>query len=333
MDEADGEPLIQVSDLNKTFRVLKKNPGVWGAVKALFSPYYNHIEAVKDVSFDIQRGELVGYVGPNGAGKSTTIKMMSGILYPTHGHIKVNGLDPFKHKKKYAMKLGVMFGQRTQLWWDLPVSESFDLLRAIYKVEKSEYTKNLEYFNETLGIFDFWSQPVRRLSLGQRVRADLAASLIHNPSVLFLDEPTIGLDILAREKFRTLIKKINRERKTTILITSHDLGDIENIANRLILIDKGSVLYDGALKSFIKKHSFHTRMIITFGDKITEQPLPPGVSIVEKRGSVYEFELNRHEVNYEKMLAALGSWGELKDMVMESGSLGEVLTRIYKDVR
>ena len=331
MSEIINDPLIVVEDLYKSYKILKKSPGTWGAIKSLFSAQYNIVEAVKGISFEVNKGELVGYVGPNGAGKSTTIKMMSGILYPTSGSINVGNLQPFRNKNRYAMNLGVMFGQRTQLWWDLPVSESFDLLRTIYKIESKTYNENLDYFSDILGIKEFWGQPVRRLSLGQRVRADLAASLIHDPEVLFLDEPTIGLDVLAREKFRELIKKVNREKKTTILITSHDLGDIENIANRLILIDQGSVVYDGDLKRFVRTHSYHSRLVITFHKRTVLKTLPRGVELVEKRGDLFEFELDHRIVSYQDLLAKISKWGEIKDMHMHTASLEKVLMQMYRN--
>ena len=331
MHQTNTDPLIVIEDLCKSYKILKKNPGVGGAIKALFSAQYNIVEAVKGISFQINKGELVGYVGPNGAGKSTTIKMMSGILYPTSGSIKVGGLQPFRNKKKYSMNLGVMFGQRTQLWWDLPVSESFDLLKTIYKVDKKIYNHNLEFFSDILGIREFWGQPVRRLSLGQRVRADLAAALIHDPEVLFLDEPTIGLDVLAKEKFRELIKKVNKEKKTTILITSHDLGDIENVANRLLLIDHGSVVYDGDLKRFVRSHSYHSRLVITFYKRTALKTLPRGVELIEKRGDMCEFELDHRIVSYQDLLAKISKWGEIKDMHMQSASLEKVLMQMYRD--
>jgi len=322
--------LISVHNLKKSFKVLKKDAGVLGALKALVSADYKIIEAVKGISFDIGRGEMVGYVGPNGAGKSTTIKMLSGILYPDSGTISVAGVNPFRDRKKYAMKLGVMFGQRTQLWWDLPVSESFDLLKSIYRIDNKRYSENIEYFNFLLKINEFWSQPVRRLSLGQRVRADLAASLLHDPEVLLLDEPTIGLDVLARDAFRMMIKGINNDRKTTVLLTSHDLGDIEMIAQRLILIDLGEVLYDGSLAGFMKKYSHLSRVTIQFQKKDKKIDFPKGVSLIESGSNRVLLEVDTRILLYKDLLNLIPRWGDVKDIHMELASLEEILSQIYR---
>ncbi len=327
---AKPEPLILVRNLKKSFKVAQKKPGLAGAVKSLFSPNYKMIQAVSGIDFEISRGEVVGYVGPNGAGKSTTIKMLSGILYPSSGEVSIAGLNPFRQRRQFVMKLGVMFGQRSQLWWDLPVSESFDLLKSIYKIPEAVYQKNLAYFNELLEIHHFWGQPVRRLSLGQRVRADLAASLIHDPDVLFLDEPTVGLDILAREQFRRMIKQINREKKTTILITSHDLGDIELVVKRLILIDKGSVLFDGPLKNFMDKYSGRSRMSILFEDKYEKRKLPPGARILKSEARSLELEIETASVSYQELLGDIPRWGRIKDIHMDSTTLEEILADLYK---
>lgn len=296
----------------------------------MFAPEKQIIEAVAGISFEIGKGEVVGYVGPNGAGKSTTIKMLSGILYPSAGEVEVAGFNPFRQRRQFVMKLGVMFGQRSQLWWDLPVSESFDLLKSIYKIPKGVYDSNLEYFNELLDIKSFWSQPVRRLSLGQRVRADLAASLIHDPDVLFLDEPTVGLDILAREQFRRMIKKINREKQTTMLITSHDLGDIELVVERLILIDKGRVLFDGALKKFMQKYSTRSRMSIQFEEFFQRRELPEGARLIKEEERSIEIEIETSRVSYQELLGDIPKWGKVKDIHMEATTLEEILSELYK---
>ncbi|HMZ35254.1 MAG TPA: ATP-binding cassette domain-containing protein [Leptospiraceae bacterium] len=226
-----------------------------GSVVSLFSAQKETITAVDHVSFDIGQGELVGYLGPNGAGKSTTIKMLTGILVPTSGRVLVDGIDPEKDRRAVARKIGVVFGQKTQLWWDLPVEESFDLLRAVYRIPGAEYKKRLNFFIELLDMKDFLSQQARKLSLGQRMRADLAASLLHRPPILFLDEPTIGLDILTRDIVRKFIKEINEQEKVTILLTTHDIQDIEYLARRLILLDRGRVHYDGGIDDFIQRYA------------------------------------------------------------------------------
>lgn len=323
-------PLIEVQNLYKSFKILKKKPGLAGTVASLFSRQYQVIEAIKDISFNIKQGELVGYVGPNGAGKSTTIKILCGILYPTSGLIKIAGFTPSIDQKKFAMKLGVMFGQRTQLWWDLPVGESFDLLKSIYKIASADYRKNLDYFNDVFKLDEIWAQPVRRLSLGQRVRADLAAALIHSPNLLLLDEPTIGLDVLARSKFRELIKNVNRERKTTILLTSHDLGDIEMIVERLILIDKGLVMYDGPLKKFMTQYGGQKTLLVNFSKAPAVGKIPKGAHLQNIKENFLEIKINTAEISYHSLLKVLPTWGNVIDIQLESDSLETILAEAYR---
>ena len=254
--------MIKVCNLTKEFKTNKKYPGFGGAIKSFFSKEYTIKRAVDDMNFQINDGEVVGYIGSNGAGKSTTIKMMTGILTPTSGSVEVDGVIPYEERTRNAMNIGVVFGQRTQLWWDLPLSESFSLLRDIYGVAEEEYEERMKFFNEVLGIDDFMLSPVRTLSLGQRMRADLAASLIHNPKILYLDEPTIGLDVVVKEKVRNAIKEINNKFNTTVILTTHDLEDIEELCNRIIIIDKGVKIYDGSLKEIKEKYGYMTTVSI-----------------------------------------------------------------------
>jgi len=240
--------LIHIENLSKHFKVLNRREGLGGAVLDLFSGDYRTVEAVAGVSFDIEAGEIVGYIGPNGAGKSTTIKMMTGILKPTGGVIQVNGLTPYENRIRQAQIMGVVFGQRTQLWWDLPVIESFKILKEIYKVDAKTFDDHMGMFNELVGLKALYSQQVRTLSLGQRMLCDITASFLHNPQVVFLDEPTIGLDISIKAKIRSVIQELNSKRKTTIILTTHDLGDVEALCKRIIIIDKGKILYDGNIK-------------------------------------------------------------------------------------
>jgi len=240
--------LIHIENLSKHFKVLNRREGLGGAVRDLFSGDYRTVEAVAGVSFDIEAGEIVGYIGPNGAGKSTTIKMMTGILKPTGGVIQVNGLTPYENRIRQAQIMGVVFGQRTQLWWDLPVIESFKILKEIYKVDDKTFDDHMGMFNELVGLKSLYSQQVRTLSLGQRMLCDITASFLHNPQVVFLDEPTIGLDISIKAKIRSVIQELNSKRKTTIILTTHDLGDVEALCKRIIIIDKGKILYDGNIK-------------------------------------------------------------------------------------
>ncbi|MDR0914786.1 MAG: ATP-binding cassette domain-containing protein [Oscillospiraceae bacterium] len=244
---------IIVENLSKTFKIKEKQKGIGGALKSLVAPKTKLIKAVEDISFTIDDGQAVGFIGPNGAGKSTTVKMLSGILYPSAGRINVNGLVPYKNRIEHVKNIGVVFGQKSQLWWDLPITDTFDLLKKIYKIPSDVYSRNLELFNEILGLHEFETQQVRQLSLGQRMRADIAAAFLHEPSIVFLDEPTIGLDVVAKEKIRLFIKEINRVKKTTLLFTTHDMTDIEKTCQRIIVIDKGKILYDGTIDSFKTK--------------------------------------------------------------------------------
>ena len=238
---------IEVHDLKKNYKIAKKEAGIVGSLKHLVSPRYEELPAVKGISFQIAQGESVAFLGANGAGKSTTIKMLTGIMHPSGGTIKVMGKDPFSDRIENAKKTGVVFGQKTQLWWDIPVEETFRLLKKIYEIPEEQYIKNMEKFSNILGLREFMNQPARKLSLGQRVRADLAAALLHDPPILFLDEPTIGIDVAVKQKIYVFLKEINRERKTTILLTSHDMKDLESLCDRLIILEKGEILFDNKM--------------------------------------------------------------------------------------
>lgn len=246
--------MIEVFNLKKEYRIAKKSAGVMGNLKHLVMPRYEALEAVRGISFHISKGESVAFLGLNGAGKSTTIKMLTGIMKPSGGTVKIMGQDPFTNRIDNARKIGVVFGQKTQLWWDIPVIETFRLLRNIYEIPKWQYKRNMEKFSEILGLCDFLSQPARKLSLGQRVRADLAASLLHEPPILFLDEPTIGVDVTAKQKIYEFLKETNREQKTTILLTSHDMKDLESICQRLIILEKGKILFDDSIDKLLENY-------------------------------------------------------------------------------
>lgn len=282
-----GDKVIHVENLTKEFKLYKKQPGFMGTVKGLFSKEVEIKTAVDNISFHIDEGEIVGYIGANGAGKSTTIKMMTGILVPTSGKCTVNGVVPYKERQKNAKQIGVVFGQRTQLWWDLPLTETFSILKEIYEVNNEDYKKRMTFFNEVLNINEFISSPVRTLSLGQRMRADLAAALINNPKILYLDEPTIGLDVMVKENIRKAIKEINKEYKTTVILTTHDLDDIEELCNRIIIIDKGKAVYDGSIDEIKDK----------FGYMRTVQTLVKDVKAARQIDIVKEFKLSREDVN------------------------------------
>ena len=240
--------IIQVKDLAKHFRILNRREGLGGAFRDLFSGDFRTVKAVDGITFNIDAGEIVGYIGPNGAGKSTTIKMMTGILKPSDGMIQVNGQPPYNNRIRQAQIMGVVFGQRTQLWWDLPVIESFKILKEIYRVDQKTFDAHMGIFDDLVNLKELYSQQVRTLSLGQRMLCDITASFLHNPQIVFLDEPTIGLDISVKAKIRTVIKELNGTRNTTIILTTHDLGDVEALCRRIIIIDKGKILYDGDIK-------------------------------------------------------------------------------------
>ncbi|OXM15053.1 daunorubicin ABC transporter ATP-binding protein [Paenibacillus herberti] len=266
-------PAIEVRDLRKQFSVQKNREGLSGALKDLFKREYREITAVKDISFQIPQGEICGYIGENGAGKSTTIKMLTGILVPTAGHLRVNGFIPHKDREKFVGGIGVVFGQRSQLWWDIAVTESFQLLRKIYRVSEADYRKRLDELVERLQLGDLLNRPVRKLSLGQRMRCEVVASLLHNPSILFLDEPTIGLDIVVKTEIRDFLKTLNREQGTTILLTTHDLQDIEALCTRVIMLDDGRIIYDGSLDELKSRWSRGREITFQFGERVKPQQL------------------------------------------------------------
>ncbi len=245
--------MIELSHIDKTFRVARRNAGLGEAVRALFRREYTAVKALDDVSFKIGDGEIVGYIGPNGAGKSSTIKIMSGILTPDGGSCVIDGLTPWKQRREHVKNIGVVFGHRSQLWWDVPVADSFELIRDIYRVPQAEYTRNLDELRELLGLGEIIRTPARQLSLGQRMRCELAASLLHSPKLLFLDEPTIGLDAVSKLAVRDFIKRINRERGTTVILTTHDMQDIEALAERVLLIGRGRILFDGTFNVLLSE--------------------------------------------------------------------------------
>lgn len=264
--------MIEVENLGKDFRKVIKEPGLSGAVKFLFKPQYTTFEAVKDLTFQVPKGQILGFIGANGAGKSTTIKMLTGILTPTRGRCMINGKVPQENRQAFVKEIGVVFGQRTQLWWDLPLTETYSVLKEIYDVPTKEFEKRMAFLNEVLELSDFIKDPVRTLSLGQRMRADIAASMLHNPKVLFLDEPTIGLDVSVKDNIRKAIRQINQEEETTIILTTHDLSDIENLCSRLLLIDKGRAIFDGSIEqmkaTFGRMHSLEFALLSQQEEKV-----------------------------------------------------------------
>ncbi|MBV8949883.1 MAG: ATP-binding cassette domain-containing protein, partial [Actinobacteria bacterium] len=266
--------IIEAIALRKVFRSVERQPGLGGAVAALFSRTFVEKVAVDDVNFTLEPGELVGYIGPNGAGKSTTIKMLTGILVPTSGTLRVAGIVPHAHRMENATNIGVVFGQRSQLYWDLPLRESFELLRSIYDIPRARYLENMRHFAEILDLDRFLATPVRQLSLGERMRGDFAAAMLHDPKIVYLDEPTIGLDVVAKEAIRAFIAAVNRERGTTVILTTHDLADVERLSRRIILIDEGTVIYDGSLERLREEYGTHRTLVVTLADSYPEVAVP-----------------------------------------------------------
>ena len=286
--------MIEIKNLTKEFRKPVREQGVKGMFKTLFSKKYVSKIAVNNVNFTINEGEIVGYIGSNGAGKSTTIKMMCGILSPTSGTVKIEGIEPYKNRMNVAGKIGVVFGQKTQLWWDIPLVESFSVLKQIYRVSDEDYKDRMDFLCKTLGLEEFLTQPVRTLSLGQRMRADLAASWLHNPKVLFLDEPTIGLDVWVKEKIRKAIKEMNAKYKTTVILTTHDMQDIENLCSRIIMIEKGEIIYDGKIEDI--KHYFGN--IRTIAVALKEQPDNDSLNKFDNKAS-YEWKDEKLYIKFD----------------------------------
>jgi ABC-2 type transport system ATP-binding protein len=323
--------------ISKTFLIAKRQEGMWGAVKSLFHREYITKHAVEDVSFSIEEGEMVGYIGPNGAGKSTTIKMLTGILVPTSGEVRVNGVVPFENRQKNARQIGVVFGQRTQLWWDLPTIESFELLKQVYQISDKRYRQNMDTFSDILGLNEFYQTPVRQLSLGQRMRADIAASLLHDPAILFLDEPTIGLDVVAKEKMRMFIQEINRERGVTVILTTHDMADIEKLCQRMILIDKGHVMYDGAL-SAIKERFGKDRILVVDidddddGNGAWHHPnFVEGARLIREEGNRKWLRFNREEISASQLIARISEHCEISDLTLEEPEIDGIIRKIYEE--
>jgi ABC-2 type transport system ATP-binding protein len=326
-------PLIDVRELSKDFRTFKRREGVWGSIQNLFVRDYTTVNAVDRVTFAVQRGEMVGYIGPNGAGKSTSIKMLTGILMPSSGEARVNGFLPYKQRRQYVKSIGVVFGQRTQLWWDIAVVESFKLLRRIYEVSENDFHERMEKFNEILGIQDYLFTPVRKLSLGERMRCDLAAALLHNPPLLFLDEPTIGLDVVAKDQIRKFLRAINREFHTTVLLTTHDLDDIEQLCRRIMIIDHGRLLYDGPLDS-LKQKLLRTKQI-KFALKDSDQ-LPgvqsfvrDGLELEQVDALTFRIRFDRTRVATADLIRQILNTVQVRDLLIEDEPIEEVVKRIY----
>lgn len=328
-------PIIETRGLKKVFKSAVKGPGLKGAVAHLFAPKYRESAAVSGVDLSIAEGEAVAYVGPNGAGKSTTIKMLTGILKPSGGEVRVNGLDPFRDRMRNARGIGVVFGQRTQLWWDIAVEESFTLIRDVYDVPAARYRDNLAYLTEVLDLGPFLGLSARKLSLGQRMRADLAMSLLHDPRILFLDEPTIGLDVAVKERIREFLKELNKERGTTLLLTSHDLDDIEDVCPRLVIIDKGTICYDGALRALldraVKERTLVARLSAAAPAAESALASMRGVSVsAAEEGRELSVSFDRFAWTAKDIASALFRDAEVLDFQIEEPEIESVIKNLYR---
>ncbi|MEN8077743.1 ATP-binding cassette domain-containing protein [Clostridioides difficile] len=330
--------MIRVENLSKEFKINKKYPGFKGAIKSFFSTEYTTKRAVDDISFVINEGEIVGYIGANGAGKSTTIKMMTGILTPTSGTVTVGGLIPYENREKNAKNIGVVFGQKTQLWWDLPISETFSLLKDIYDVSDNDFEERMKFLKDVLGLEEFFLNPVRTLSLGQRMRADLAAALIHNPKVIYLDEPTIGLDVVVKESVRKAIKDINERYGTTIILTTHDLNDIEELCSRIIIIDKGKKIYDGEIEGVKEKYGYLTTVEIQVKEEIKLDEFNEFKDMNEDDEFNLEYKDNKLSITFNKnkissadIIARTIKRLNVIDFTIKETSIEDIVKKMYRN--
>jgi ABC-2 type transport system ATP-binding protein len=321
-------PHVMVHDLVKTYSIAERRPGLLGAVRGVFSRRYREVRALASVSFCVERGELLGFIGPNGAGKSTTIKILSGILQPTSGRVEVAGRSPFADRVKHVANIGVVFGQRTQLWWDLPVLDGLHLLREIYRVDAARFARSLEELVGVLGIGSVLAQPVRQLSLGQRMRVELAAALLHEPELLFLDEPTIGLDAPSKLAVRQVVQRLNRERGVTVLLTTHDMHDIEALAERVIVIGQGRVLADSSFRELRDTVLRERRLSLDFASEAPRIDWP-GVAVVAREGSSLVLSFDPSQTNVTELIARISAQHPVSDMHVERPAIEEVIARFY----
>ncbi|MEM3374775.1 MAG: ATP-binding cassette domain-containing protein [Candidatus Woesearchaeota archaeon] len=325
--------IIVVSNLKKYFKTFKKEAGFFSTLKSLFKREYIEIKALEEISFNVKKGEIRGFIGPNGAGKSTTIKILSGILYPTSGSVNVNGFEPWKDREKYVKRIGVVFGQKQQLWLDLPAIDTFELNKVLYEIPDEMYKRNLDFFVKLFELEDIIKRPVRQLSLGEKMKCELISSLLHEPDVVFLDEPTIGLDIVSKEKIREFIKKVNKEKNITFLLTTHDLEDIEELCENIIIINKGKIVYDGSLEK-LKNDYLKTKIVqIKFKDKIDykiDETKVKGIKILEKQDYEVKIEVDKQQHEIEKVINYIIKHYPIKDLNITNPEIEEVIKKIYE---
>lgn len=323
--------IIKAKNLGKIYKTQQLEKGLTGIVKGLFVRKTKEHHALTDVSFDIEKGDIVGYLGPNGAGKSTTLKILSGIMTPTTGEVLVNGIRPYDNRKANAKQIGVVFGHKTQLWWDLPAIDSLRLMKDMYQVDETSFNKNLDDFVDILDLKNFVDKPVRQLSLGQRMRVEIAASLLHNPDILFLDEPTIGLDVVAKQKIRDFILKVNKERNITVILTTHDMGDISSLCNKIILIDGGQVKFNGNTKVFEQKYGSNVVLecMIKSPDQLNNLKLEIG-EIIEQEDNKLMIKFNKEENSLIEIIPHITSQIEIEDLTIHQDDIESIVKRIFK---
>lgn len=325
----DMKYAITVRNLEKTYRTHIRDPGIVSALKSVIKRKYETKHAVKNVSFKVKRGEILGLIGPNGAGKSTIIKALSGILYPTSGIVKVIGYVPWENRVKYVQNLGVVLGQKSQLWWDLPAKDTYELHREIYKIPKDEYNKRLDYMVKMLQIEEVIKTPVRDMSLGERMKAKIVASLLHNPKIVLLDEPSIGLDIIAKDRMRDFIKEVNKKQKTTFIITTHDMQDIEKLCKRIIIIDKGTIVYDGPLNKIKKQYQNKKVIEVKTETKIPKLRLR-NCKILDQKKYRIAIEINTKKTKIKNLINYLLVKLDVADITISEPPIEEIIQEIYK---
>ena len=319
---------IEVKEVSKTFKVNKRSAGIPGMIANMFVPKFENKKAVDGISFDIESGEMVGFIGPNGAGKSTTIKMLSGILCPDSGSISVNSYVPYRQRKEYVAGIGVVFGQKSQLQWDLPVIDSFELLKAIYRIPEEMYKKNLKRYTDMLDMGGFINQPVRQLSLGQRMRSDIVASLLHSPKIVFFDEPTIGVDVIGKETIRSFIRELNEKDKITMIFTTHDMQDIEQTCKRILIIDKGSLLYDGSLQEIRNKYGTTRQLIAEFNEETEVTPIE-NVMIGDPKDRKRSFTFDNSVVDVNALMHEILGKYSIRDITVTEPEIETIIRKIY----
>ena len=335
--------MIEVNGLGKTFRVAKRRPGLLGGLRSIVDPAIKRVEAVRDLSLSIEAGEMIGLIGPNGSGKSTTIKMLTGILVPSEGSMRVAGFDPVRQRRELAQCIGVVFGQRTQLWWDLPLIDSLRLLRHLYRVPEDRFTANFAQLRSMLALDEFIETPVRQLSLGQRMRGDLAAALLHDPVLLYLDEPTIGLDVVAKARIREILQRINVERGVTLLLTTHDMDDIEMLCPRMMIIDHGRKLYDGSVEAIRERFGGERALVATVdAAELAKLPhdargwpvldtMPDGVTLAQVEEPRLWLSFKREAIPAHELVTWLGTRYRLRDVTFQEPEIEDVIRRIYEE--